>query len=83
MPAKVLPVTNGLPSAEMPVFFSPVGRIMRDFGPIWERSKVSECHGKSVALSVCEASAINNVKTGAPNCRRVILWWASRKGHYS
>lgn len=34
-------------------------------------------------LSACEASTINNVKTGAPNCRRVILWWASRKGHYS
>lgn len=76
----ILPVTNGFLNTRMPRWFYS-GAVSGEF---WTDLRTDE--KPKASAHVCgsyEASTINNVKTGAPNCRRVVLWWASRKGHYS
>lgn len=76
----ILPVTNGFLNTRMPRWFYS-GAVSGEF---WTDLRTDEKPKESAHVcSSSEASTINNVKTGAPNCRRVVLWWASRKGHYS
>lgn len=65
----ILPVTNGFLNTRMPRWFYS-GAVS---GESWTDLRTDE--KPKASAHVCgssEASTINNVKTGAPNCRRVV-----------